>query len=199
MHFVPLKSIGLERFTPTDIPTTSFLRKLLLCCKNLSLSYHASFNKMSCSKTLAIALLFISYLFSSLCFRPWQCCSPTLSSWPRPYFFVLFWSRWLHQPLFTVTFKLRHWVCVTLFLLLWIQPVYHSYACEVFSAPENFSSSITLNGCQNLSSRNSQCMCVMLGQSCKSQAPSKGKITGSYLCLNYIFTERWPNLIQTQT
>lgn len=159
MHFASLKSIGLKRCTPTNTPTTSLLRKMLLCCKNLTLSYHSSFNRTSCSKTLAIALLFISSLVSSLCSRPWRCCSPTLSSWPRPYFFGLFSSRWLHQLLFTVTFKLRHWVCVTLFLLLWIQPVYHSYACEVFSAPENFSSSITLSGCQNLSGRNSLCVC----------------------------------------
>lgn len=62
MNFVLLKSIELKRFTPTNIPTTSFLRKMLLCCRNLTLLYHSRFNKMSCSKTLAIALLFISSL-----------------------------------------------------------------------------------------------------------------------------------------
>lgn len=48
-------------------------------------------------------LLFIVSLVLP-CFRPWRCCSPTLSSWLLQYFSASFWSRRFHHWFLTVTF-----------------------------------------------------------------------------------------------
>lgn len=50
------------------------------------------------------------------------------------------------------SFKLKHWVCVTQLLLLWLQPVYLCYACLVFRAPCKLSASLHIDctvGCLN--------------------------------------------------